>query len=105
MYLTVYCYYDMWGEGVPILDCNLIEFSIVLHKPELAILLLNKEDWGREGRLGGADISLSEVVFEEAVQLLLLIEGHGVDLGTHGFRGSRDDFDGVVPGLVLRKSF
>jgi hypothetical protein len=93
------------GERVPVLDCDLVELPIVLHKAELAVLLLDKEDWQCDQGLGWLDVAFPEVLFEEIDEFLLFVRQHGVDLGAYVGWGVRSEVDGMVPGLVSRETF
>ena len=63
------------GEGVGILDCAFVQVAIVLTGTKGAILLEYKEEWACLGRLGLADVSFLEVLFEELVHGLVLLLG------------------------------
>lgn len=69
------------GEWVAILDCVLVETSIVLDKAERSILLFDEEDGGSNGGLGGTNQTTLEVLLEKAVQFYLFVRREGVDLG------------------------
>src|ERR1700743_1801488 len=43
------------GEGITVLNCNLIELTIIDTKAEGAIWLFDEENGRSEGRLGGTD--------------------------------------------------
>ena len=46
------------GEGVTVLDSELVELAIVLYKVELPIFLLNKEYWGHKRRFRWSNVAL-----------------------------------------------
>jgi hypothetical protein len=49
-------------ERVPIFDCYLVRLLIILHKANLAILLLHEENRIKR-RLGRADKSFADIIF------------------------------------------
>jgi len=51
---------DQW-EGVFVLDCHGIEYTIVLNQSEQAILLLDEKHWSCHRRFRGADLSGAQI--------------------------------------------
>ena len=51
------------------------------------------------------NVAFAKVLFQELVEFLLFVDGHGIDLGAEVGRGSRRKFDGVIPRLVFWKAF
>ncbi|KAG5340928.1 hypothetical protein C0989_012551 [Termitomyces sp. Mn162] len=90
------------GEGVMVLHCYGVENLVVLDQSEQAILLLDEEDWRGHWRLRRADATRVQVLLQECIELLLLPGHKWVDL-TAGECGIWQQFNGVVPPLVLWK--
>ena len=58
---------DEW-EGIGILDCSFIEFSVILARLQLSILLVDKEEGRGHGRFEWSNISFCQVLINEFVQ-------------------------------------
>src|SRR5260221_1164648 len=76
------------GEGVGVLDCDLVQLPIVLYKAKRTILLLDKEHRGSHGGLGWTDVAIHKVLLEEVIKLLLFCRGQGECLGAREFSPS-----------------
>src|SRR6266481_3973418 len=50
------------GEWVGVLHHHGIELLVVLHEPELTVLLINKEDWGCHQRFRRADSTTCKIL-------------------------------------------
>ena len=68
------------GKWVLVLDCPLIEASVILDRAQGAILLLNKEERGCHRGLGWSDAAVLQVLIQELFQRFLLGAAKGVDL-------------------------
>src|SRR5260221_14167323 len=73
------------GEGVGVLDCDLIQLPIVLYKVKQTILLLDEEHRGSHRGLGWTDVAIHKVLPEEVVKLLLFCRGQGECPGAREF--------------------
>ena len=89
------------GQGIAIFHSDVVEFAVVLDEAEFAVLLLDEEDRGGDRRFAGDDVAFGQGVFDEALQLVRLDRGHGVDLGLDRGRGVWCEVDSVIPRLVL----
>ena len=65
------------GEGVGVLDHDLIQLLIVLYEAKQTVLLLNKEHRGSHGGLGQMDVAICKVLAEEVIKLFLFCQGQG----------------------------
>ncbi len=72
---------------------------VVLYWSECAILFLNEEERGCEGRLGGSNAARFQVLVQELVKLFLFVSVQGVHLAVQGGLSIGDELDGVVPRL------
>ena len=54
-------------ERILVLNSFFVQLSVVLHGAKFAILLLDKEEWGCQGRFGGVNIIVCEHVIEEGI--------------------------------------
>src|SRR5258708_3663602 len=86
------------GEGVGVLDHDLIQLLIVLYKVKQTILLLDKEHRGSHRGLGWMDVAICKVLLEEVIKLLLFCRGQGEHPGAREF-SPRCEINGVVPCL------
>src|SRR5258707_10523649 len=86
------------GEGVGVLDCDLIQLLIVLYEAKQTILLLDEEHRGSHRGLGWMDAAVRKVLPEEVVKLLLFCRGQGECLGAREF-SPRCEINGMVPCL------
>src|SRR6266481_8173174 len=91
------------GEWVGVLHCHGIELPVVLHEPELTLLLINKEDWGCHGRFQRVDSTTCKILLQELVEFFLFNWGHWVYLCTEGLC-SRNKVDCMVPLFLLGES-
>src|SRR5258708_6889979 len=73
------------GEGVGVLDHDLIQLPIVLYKAKQTILLLDEEHRGSHRGLGWTDAAICKVLLEEVVKLLLFCRGQGECPGVREF--------------------
>ncbi len=65
------------GEGVGVLDHDLIQLLIILYEAEQTIFLLDKEHRGPHRGFGWANVAICKVLMEEMVKFLLLCGGQG----------------------------
>ncbi len=61
------------GEGVVVMDCLFIQFSVVLDGLEFPILLFDEEEWRGIWGAQLLDISFVEVFCQELVQFDVLV--------------------------------
>ena len=54
-------------EWVSVFDCELVQLAVVLDEAKFSILLLDKEDRGRQGGFRGTDVSFPQVFCKESV--------------------------------------
>jgi len=87
------------GEGVGVLDHDLIQLLIVLYEAKQTILLLDEEHRGSHRGLGWMDAAICKVLLEEVIKLLLFCRGQGECLGVREF-SPRCEINGVVPCLL-----
>src|SRR5258707_8002150 len=87
------------GEGVGVLDHDLIQLLIVLYEAKRTILLLDEEHRGSHRGLGWMDGAIRKVLAEEVVKLLLFCRGQGECLGAREF-SPRCEINGMVPCLL-----
>src|SRR5262249_33445501 len=66
-----------WGT---VLDADLVDPSVVLHRPECSLLILDEEKRSGNWRLGRSDTARFEMLIEEVVQGLLFSWSEGVHL-------------------------
>src|SRR5258708_3615431 len=90
------------GEGVGVLDHDLIQLPIVLYEAKQTILLLDKEHRGSHRGLGWMDAAVRKVLPEEVIKLLLFCRGQGEHLGVREF-SPRCEINGMVPCLFISK--
>src|SRR5258708_1072051 len=64
------------GEGVGVLDCDLIQLLIVLYEVKQTILLLDKEHSGSHRGLGWMDAAICNVLLAKVINLLLFCMVH-----------------------------
>jgi len=74
-----YKFGDQW-EGVFVLDHHGIGCMIVLNQPERAILLPDEKHWSCHGIFGRANLSGTQILLQEGVQLLLFHQRQRVDI-------------------------
>src|SRR6266436_3165512 len=87
------------GEGVGVLDCDLVQLLIVLYEVKRTILLLDEEHRGSHRGLGWMDAAIHKVLPEEVVKLLLFCRGQGEHPGAREF-SPRCEVNGMVPCLL-----
>ena len=88
-------------KWVTILFCDFIESLVVLYEAESAIFLFNKKYGGSDWGFRWSNSSGFKGFFEEGVKFRLLVEGHGVYLGSSKMWSFGGKFDGVVPSLTF----
>jgi hypothetical protein len=93
------------GEGVAVPDGIFVEFPVVLYEAKFSILLFNEEHRQCNGRLRRLNVPFAQVFLQKSFQLLLLVNGHRIHLGTNSRGGVRREFYSMVPGLMSRESF
>src|SRR5258708_1537501 len=86
------------GEGVGVLDHDLVQLPIVLYEVKRTILLLDKEHRGSHRGLGWTDAAICKVLLEEVTKLLLFCRGQGECPGVREF-SPRCAINGMVPCL------
>src|SRR5258708_38002296 len=59
------------GEGVGVLDCDLVQLPIVLYEAKRTILLLDKEHRGSHRGLGWMDVAVCRVLQEEVAKFFM----------------------------------
>src|SRR5258708_829385 len=87
------------GEGVGVLDCDLVQLPIVLYEVKQTILLLDEEHRGSHRGLGWRDVAICKVLPAEVIKLLLFCRGQGEHPGVREFSPSCE-IDGMVPCLL-----
>src|SRR5258708_15816397 len=87
------------GEGVGVLDCDLVQLLIVLYEAKQTILLLDEEHRGSHGGLGWMDVAVHKVLLEEVIKLLLFCRGQGEHPGVREFSPGCE-INGMVPCLL-----
>ena len=60
-------------EGIAVFDSVFIEPSVILNKTKFSIFLLYEEDRRGKQGFGGLNVSFSQVVLEEFVELFLFV--------------------------------
>ncbi len=61
------------GEGVIVVDCLLVQFSVVLDGPEFSIFLFDEEKWRGVRGVRFSDVPFVEVFCQEFIQLNILV--------------------------------
>src|SRR5260221_318694 len=91
------------GEGVGVLDHDLIQLLIVLYEAKQTILLLDEEHRGSHRGLGWVDVAVHKVLPEEVVKLLQFCRGQGEHPGVREF-SPRCEIDGDRKSTRLNSS-
>jgi hypothetical protein len=90
---------DEWGD-ISISDGPSVEGSIILYGAEFAILLFDKEEVSCIGAFGLADSAASQMLLNKLMTLHDFLLGEWKELSREHGRGSREEFNGMVPDRV-----
>ena len=66
-------------QRVAVLDCDIVEFSVVLNEVEFAVLFLNEEDGQSDWGLAFYNVSLNKSVYKELFQFSIFDGGYGIN--------------------------
>ena len=77
--------------------------TIVLHRTEFTILLLDKEEGRSEGRDRGSDITTSSHIVKESIESGLFHRTKGINLAVVLRDGFGFEIDGMIPFVKWRE--
>jgi hypothetical protein len=86
------------GERIAVLDCHVVKFPVVLHRPKHAVFFLDKEEGRRHWRNGWAYATCRNVLVDEHVELLILDLRERIELSADRFE-VLCQLNSMIPGV------
>ena len=86
------------GERVLVTHRPFVDFSIVLYRSQLPILLFDEEEGRSIRRDGRSNIPFRQLFVNEVIKGFVLSAGHGVDRAVNGIGDPFLEIDSMVPG-------